>query len=442
MATEVILPRVDMDMTTGRIARWYVEEGAAVEKGQPLFEIETDKAAMEIEAPETGVLRKLPLEEGGAIAVGSTVGWICRPDEPLHPPAAAVVPAPPPAPVPPQAVPAQGMAPAQLETAAVVLNGSSHGAIAATPLARRLAAQHRITLAEVPGSGPRRRIQARDVEQAVKAAPAPGPLASVPAAAARSASSRLNRRWLRAGEGRPLVLIHGFGGELNGWRPLVASLQPNRPVLAIDLPGHGASPALAAPSLTGLAETMAEALAEEQLGAIDLIAHSLGAAVATELADTAPLDIRSLFLMAPAGLGPEINGDFLAGFCRARSEESLGPWLRLLVADAAALTTAFVRATARLRQDEALSRAQSALAQALFPDGTQAFSIRPALERLGMPIRVVFGTDDRIIPAHHAALVPGLVAVHRLRGIGHMPYLENQTLLARILSHHLAGGGD
>jgi pyruvate dehydrogenase E2 component (dihydrolipoamide acetyltransferase) len=74
MATEVILPRVDMDMATGRIARWYVEEGGAVEKGQPLFEIETDKAAMEIEAPGTGILRKLPLDENGAIPVVMPAG--------------------------------------------------------------------------------------------------------------------------------------------------------------------------------------------------------------------------------------------------------------------------------------------------------------------------------------------------------------------------------
>ncbi len=54
MPSEVILPRVDMDMTTGKIAKWFVEPGATVTKGQPLFEIETDKAAMEIEAPATG----------------------------------------------------------------------------------------------------------------------------------------------------------------------------------------------------------------------------------------------------------------------------------------------------------------------------------------------------------------------------------------------------
>ena len=457
MATEVILPRVDMDMSTGRIARWYVEEGAAVEKGQPLFEIETDKAAMEIEAPGTGILRKLPLDENGAIPVGSTVGWICGPDETVRQPEA---PAPVNQPAAPQPAAAQPAAPQppHMATGSLVpqpvaapLSGEPVGA---TPLARRLAAQYRIELAVVQGSGPRRRIQARDVEQAAKAAPEPGPRPfftrdpapapvsdAAPPRLAPKPAAGLNRLWLRQGEGRPLVLVHGFGGELNTWRPLVASLRTNRPVLAVDLPGHGASPMLPSPSLAALAEALAETLAEERLAGIDVIAHSLGAAIVTELADSAALDIRSLFLMAPAGLGPDINGDFLAGFNRARSAESLAPWLRLLVSDAQALSPSFITATARRREDEAVARAQADLAQALFPDGTQAFSIRPALERLDIPVRVVFGTDDRIIPSHHAAGLPGLVAVHTLRGIGHMPYIENRPLLARILSHHLQTEG-
>ncbi|MFO1033896.1 MAG: biotin/lipoyl-containing protein [Hyphomicrobiales bacterium] len=57
MATEVILPKVDMDMTTGTIAVWHVKDGDTVKKGQPLFDIETDKAAMEIESPADGVIK-------------------------------------------------------------------------------------------------------------------------------------------------------------------------------------------------------------------------------------------------------------------------------------------------------------------------------------------------------------------------------------------------
>src|ERR1700741_4238640 len=76
MPTEVILPRVDMDMTEGRISRWYVDEGASVAKGQPIFEIETEKAAMEVEAPASGVIRDLNLALDVPLPVGSIIAWI------------------------------------------------------------------------------------------------------------------------------------------------------------------------------------------------------------------------------------------------------------------------------------------------------------------------------------------------------------------------------
>ena len=211
-------------------------------------------------------------------------------------------------------------------------------------------------------------------------------------------------------------------------------MAPGRPVLAVDLPGHGQSPAgpESKPSLAGLAEAVAQTIADEGVRGADLVGHSLGAAVATCVAEAAAFAVRSLMLVAPAGLGPDIDGAFLDGFLRAQSADSLAPWLRLLVADPAALGEGFVRATLRGRT-EAVAAAQAAMAAALFPDGTQAFSIRGALERLAMPVRVVFGAADRIIPAHHARDLPGTVALHQFRNVGHMPHLEARAALARIL---------
>ena len=76
MPVEVILPKVDMDMATGQISRWFVAEGAAVKQGDLLFEIETDKAAMEIDSPAAGTIRDIVGKEGVDIAVGSPVAWI------------------------------------------------------------------------------------------------------------------------------------------------------------------------------------------------------------------------------------------------------------------------------------------------------------------------------------------------------------------------------
>jgi pyruvate dehydrogenase E2 component (dihydrolipoamide acetyltransferase) len=152
MATEVILPKVDMDMATGRISRWLVAEGAAVKQGDPLFEIETDKAAMEIEAPASGVLRNAAAE-GSDIPVGNAVAWIVAEGESFF--AAAT---------PSQKVEAIEVAvPAPLPVAAN-LNGTG---LRATPLARRMARHAGVDLTLVNGTGPHGRIVRADVEDAL-----------------------------------------------------------------------------------------------------------------------------------------------------------------------------------------------------------------------------------------------------------------------------------
>jgi pyruvate dehydrogenase E2 component (dihydrolipoamide acetyltransferase) len=151
MAVEVILPRVDMDMATGKISKWHAKAGDRVAKGAALFEIETDKAAMEIDAPADGILHNIMVGEGGSAPVGSTVAFIFAEGE-------AVTAAPASPPVAPSAVPAPAAA-----------NGN---APRATPLARRLAKEAGLPISAVSGSGPRGRVVAADVRRAAAAPPA------------------------------------------------------------------------------------------------------------------------------------------------------------------------------------------------------------------------------------------------------------------------------
>jgi len=167
MAVEVILPRVDMDMATGKISKWHVKDGDKVTKGAALFEIETDKAAMEIDAPADGILRNIIVGEGGTADVGAAVAYIYAEGEAVTAPAAAA------APKPEAAAPAPASPAPALSTPA--MNGE---APRATPLARRLAKQAGLAIAAISGSGPRGRITAADVRaagEAKPAAPAPAP---------------------------------------------------------------------------------------------------------------------------------------------------------------------------------------------------------------------------------------------------------------------------
>jgi pyruvate dehydrogenase E2 component (dihydrolipoamide acetyltransferase) len=163
MATEVILPRLGQGMESGTIVRWLKSEGEQVQKGEPLFELDTDKVTQEVEAEASGVLLKIAVPEG-EVPVGQTVAFIGEAGEPV--PAAGADPA------REEAAPAPRPAPAVEAPAAGNGQPATGGArVKASPLARRIARERGIDLTSVRGTGPDGRIVAEDVERA-EAAPA------------------------------------------------------------------------------------------------------------------------------------------------------------------------------------------------------------------------------------------------------------------------------
>lgn len=150
MPTPVLYPKVSLELQTGRIARWLVEDGATVTAGQVIFEIDNDKAAVEVEAPAPGRLHHLA-PEGAEVDVGAEVARITADDDvAVTPPQAAPKPAPAQAPEPAlQAGAARGplsAAPPRAEDARLPNP---------TPLARRIARETGLDLAGLSGTGPR-----------------------------------------------------------------------------------------------------------------------------------------------------------------------------------------------------------------------------------------------------------------------------------------------
>ena len=411
MPVEIVLPRVDMDMERGKFSHWFVAEGARVEKGRPLFEIETDKAAMEVDAPVSGWLREVSAKPGDVLAVGTVIARIYAEGEATAPPVAR------PAVLTPDFKAETLQAPAAHIEARVA--GSRPRA---TPKARRLAREAGVELAALNGSGPLGRVQARDVTAPSRAATGP------------------HREWLARGARAPLVLIHGFGADLNVWRRWLGRLPAERGALALDLPGHGRSPLGERVEIDAFADEVAATLDAEGVGFAHLVAHSLGAAVAVALAARRPDLVGSLTLIAPAGFGPDINGAFLAGFLAATSPEPLGRWLGELVVDASALGDGLAEQTLRLRRDRDLGPAQARVLAALLPGGAQVYESRAALEACKVPVKAIFGLEDRIVPVAHARNAPGHVATHVLAGVGHMPHWEARDLVARLAADNAAAG--
>lgn len=196
MAVEVRLPRLGQGMESGTIVRWLKSEGEAVAKGDPLYELDTDKVTQEVEAEADGVLLKIVVPDG-EVDVGTTVGVIGAKDEDVSDllasvggdgagPAAAPAPAPEtaqedaatektPSGSEPQGVP-QATAPP--ETAPSRQATGERGK--ASPLARRIARERGVDLALVTGTGPDGRIVAEDVEKAAAAAPVAQAAPTVP----------------------------------------------------------------------------------------------------------------------------------------------------------------------------------------------------------------------------------------------------------------------
>jgi pyruvate dehydrogenase E2 component (dihydrolipoamide acetyltransferase) len=177
MASEVKLPRLGQGMESGTIVKWLKAEGDRVEKGEPLYELDTDKVTQEVEAEASGVLLKIAVAEGEA-DVGTTIAVIGEQGEEVPdiaaPEPAAQEQAPAPTPAEPRTV-AEVAAPPQPQ-------GNGAGArIKASPLARRIARERGIELGSLKGTGPEGRVVAEDVERAAAGAPtAPTPTARIP----------------------------------------------------------------------------------------------------------------------------------------------------------------------------------------------------------------------------------------------------------------------
>src|SRR4051794_9900426 len=170
--TEVKLPRLGQGMESGTIVKWLKAEGEAVEKGEPLYELDTDKVTQEVEAEATGVLIKIAVSEG-EVPVGETIAFIGKEGE--EAPLSAEKPAEAPKREPERAEgrAAEHAAEQSSEQASGAANGTSNGRVKASPLARRIARERGIELTSLRGTGPDGRIVAEDVERAEAGTPAP-----------------------------------------------------------------------------------------------------------------------------------------------------------------------------------------------------------------------------------------------------------------------------
>ncbi len=238
-------------------------------------------------------------------------------------------------------------------------------------------------------------------------------------------------RVVSAGDGGvPLVLLHGFGSDAASWMFVQAPLAEVRAVHAVELPSHGGSevdPALATPeALAGALLPVVDALAP---GPLHLAGHSLGGMLALLVAAQIGGRVRSVTLIAPAGVGAEVDPAFVQAFVAADRRRAMKATLAMLVADEGAVTADMVeRALSARRMDGAAEALGAIAAGALGPD--RADAALAARAAVTAPVLTLWGAEDRVIRPPAGA---GTIA-----GAGHLPQMEAAAEVTRRMQAHMA----
>jgi triacylglycerol lipase len=244
--------------------------------------------------------------------------------------------------------------------------------------------------------------------------------------------------YMEAGEGEPLVLLHGIAADKDHWTRVAPYLTPRFRVIAIDLPGFGESDKPADHSYTGNDQVgyLHEIVRALGLSSFHLGGNSMGGMISLRYAATYPDEVKTLWLLAPAGVGSGPGGD-LAGLkpgehvpllARSLDElEKILPWV-------ASKPPYIPGAVKRVLADRAA--ADYPLHAKIFYEINDEWAAAPlgkSIAGLQTPARVVWGEEDRLLPVEQAEQLHAVLprsSVLRLSGIGHVPMLESPEVVA------------
>ncbi len=361
----IVMPKWGLAMEEGTVVAWLVDQGADVQQGGDLIEVETSKINNVVETPAGGILRRQVAGEGQTVSVGMLLGVI----------ADAVV------------------ADDQIDQFVQQFN-----------------------------------------EQAAVAAAETGELQAPEMQSVEAGHCIINYMCSGSDDGPPVLLVHGFGGDSNNWLFTLPALAVSRTTYAVDLPGHGRSgKQITDGSVDGLMRILIDFLDQLSLDQVHVVGHSLGGAIGLSLAAAHPTRVVGLTLIAPAGLGKDINSQFIEGFLAAKRYKPLKVVLEMLFADSGMVNRAMADDILRFKRLDGVVTALQTIAAAAFTDGEQTTVLRSNLRSLKIPVQVIWGHEDRIVPAAHANGLPDHVAVHLIAGAGHMVHMEKAAEVNEII---------
>lgn len=241
-------------------------------------------------------------------------------------------------------------------------------------------------------------------------------------------------------DGPVVVFVHGFGGDLNNWMFTWPALESTARIIAVDLPGHGASGKhVDVRSVDELARKLLALLDALAIQNAHFVGHSLGGAIVGLAALARPGLATSLTLIGSAGLGEEIDDEYLKGFIAAERRKDLQAVVVKLFADQSLVSRDLVEGLLRFKRLDGVTTALNTIRTAMVDQGKQRVSLLPDLAGLRIPVRVIWGKLDKIVPATHAGGLPSSVEVHLFDDAGHMVHMERAKDVNAILAKAVAG---
>jgi pyruvate dehydrogenase E2 component (dihydrolipoamide acetyltransferase) len=364
----IVMPKWGLSMKEGTVMAWLVSEGTRIEVGMPILEVETDKIANAVEAPDPGTLRRIVAKEGELLPVKALLGVMADDD---------------------------------------VSDGDIDAFVASyvTPVA------------DEEDSDATPATQRIDIDD-------------------------ISIRYARRGEsnGIPVLFIHGFGGDLDNWLFNIDAVAEQAPVIALDLPGHGQSTVrLPGTSLAALADFIAHFMDAIDVPQAHFVGHSMGGAIATQLALSHPHRVASLALIASAGLGDEINSGYTNGFVSASSRRDLKPVLEQLFNDPTLVSRQMIDDVLKYKRLDGVTELLTALSGVLFGGGRQTEKPGLRLGETGKRVLVLWGREDRVMPVGHASNAPAGAIVKLFDQAGHMVQMEHASNVNRLILKHVVG---
>ncbi|MEZ5924303.1 MAG: acetoin dehydrogenase dihydrolipoyllysine-residue acetyltransferase subunit [Hyphomicrobiaceae bacterium] len=253
---------------------------------------------------------------------------------------------------------------------------------------------------------------------------------------------RLNVLSLGEGGGTPIVLVHGFGGDMSSWMFNQAELAQGRIVHALDLPAHGGS---SIADVSGgprqFASAVVALLDALNIPKAHLVGHSLGGAIGLIMAGRHADRLASLTLIAPGGIGPEISVEFLRGFAAAEKRKEMKEILGLLLADPDQVSRDMVVTSLKYKRLDGVPEALQSLLASMLDGDKQKAGLREILTTTKVPAQIIWGAEDRIIPASQVRGLPAHIPVHILSNVGHMPMMEAAAEVTKLIGEHVARNG-